>query len=305
MTDSVNHGEARLRALIDMMPMADPREDIDTVSLVRRFPHLSSVEIEEITIVGDAGSIPARRYRATSGGPGFVWVHGGAFISGDLTMPESHWVSMELASRGVSVLALDYRKALHGVHHPALSDDVLAGWIAAPEVLGVPRGRIHLGGASAGANLSAGVAARLKADDAALPSSLVLIYPVLHSELPAPSAQAAAALATLPDEARFTPDFMRAINVNYVGNSQHLTDPIAFAAHGNLNGMPRTLIINAEADDLRASGEAFAPLLAAAGVPVTMLSEPGTRHGYLDLPGDAAAIASIDRITAWLSAGEE
>ncbi|GAP57117.1 hypothetical protein AHiyo6_36820 [Arthrobacter sp. Hiyo6] len=34
-------------------------------------------------------------------------------------MPEAHWVSLHLASRGISVLSLDYRKALHGVRYPA------------------------------------------------------------------------------------------------------------------------------------------------------------------------------------------
>jgi acetyl esterase/lipase len=295
-------GTVRLRELIAMLPMVDPRDDIDTASLVRRFPYLGDVVIDDITIDGPHGPIFARRYVGPKHtGEAFVWVHGGAFIAGGLDMPESHWVSMEFASRGIPVLALDYRKALDGVHHPVLSDEVLAGWDAAPELLGTPVEHLHLGGASAGANLSAGVAARLRDSSAASPSSLVLVYPVLHPELPEASPEAAAAADAIPPEARFAPDFTRAINVNYVGGTEQLGDPIAFAGSGDVAGFPATLILNAEGDDLRPSGELFGAQLEAAGVSVTTEYEPGTLHGYLDLPGETAAINSIDRITTWLS----
>jgi acetyl esterase/lipase len=294
-------GEARLKAIIGQLPMTDAREDIDTESLVRRFPPLGGVSIDEVIIEGPAGRVPARRYAGPSAGSeGLVWVHGGAFITGSLDMPESHWVAMEIAARGVAVLALDYRKAVNGVHHPALSDDVLAGWMAASEILGLPIDRVHLGGASAGANLSAGVALRLRNSGNATPASLTLVYPVLHPVLPEASPEAADAVASLPHEARFLPDFTRAINVNYVGKSELLSDPVAFPANSDASALPRTLILNAEADDLRASGEAFAAQLTRAGVPVELEFEPTTRHGYLDHPGEAPALASIERIAAWL-----
>jgi acetyl esterase/lipase len=213
-------------------------------------------------------------------------------------MPESNWVAMELAARGVSVLALDYRKALGGVTHPLPSDDVYAGWAAASDLLGILGDRLHLGGASAGATLSAGVVHRLLADTAPLPASLVLVYPVVHSVVPLPGAETAAAMRRVPTALRFSPAFMRSVNLNYVGRPDRLTDPAAFPAHGELSGFPPTLVINAEADDLRPSGEAFVDALELAGVSVDGAVESGTVHGYLDVPGIAASIASIDRIAA-------
>jgi acetyl esterase/lipase len=91
-----------------------------------------------------------------------------------------------------------------------------------------------------------------------------------------------------------------------VGGAAHLADPIAFVANSaDVAGFPATLILNAEGDDLRASGEAFGQQLADAGVPVLVEFEPGTMHGYLDHPGVPAAIASIDRIVTWLGVDED
>lgn len=194
-------------------------------------------------------------------------------------------------------------KAVGGVHHPIPSDEILAGWLAAAtdqDFLGVPVERLHLGGASAGACLSAGVALRLASGAGPRPASLALVYPILHAELPEAEPEAAAAAAALPPELRFAPDFVRAVNVNYVGRPELLDDPIAFPANGDVGGMPATYIINAEADDLRSSGEAFAARLRTVGVPVRLEFEPGTVHGYLDQPDQPAAMRTIDRLSAWL-----
>ena len=81
---------------------------------------------------------------------------------------------------------LDYRKALHGVRFPAASNDVLGGWRWAVEhtdELGVDVARLHLGGASAGANLVAGVAKRLRDGAGRAPASVVLAYPPLDEAI--------------------------------------------------------------------------------------------------------------------------
>ena len=101
-------------------------------------------------------------------------------------MPEANWVGLALAARGVPVLSLEYRMAIDGVHFPAPSNDVLAGWLWAVEhtaELGEVAS-LHLGGASAGANLAAGVTKRLRDTDGPLPATAVLVYPIVHRELP-------------------------------------------------------------------------------------------------------------------------
>jgi len=298
-------GAARLRALIEILGQSSsaggPPEPLD-----RGFPHLSGVAVRDIVIDGPHGPIPGRTYRGPAGSDvGLVWIHGGAFVAGDLDMNEAHWVSLELAARGIAVLSLDHQKALKGVHHPIPSDEILAGWLAAAhdrDLLGVPLEALHLGGASAGANLSAGVAVRLRNEDGPAPASLVLLYPIFHPVLPPPRLAAAEAAAGLPPELRFDPELIQAVNVNYVGDPDLLHDPVAFPANAELTGMPRTFILNAEADDLRSSGEAFAEQLEGAGVDVLLEFEPETVHGYLDTAGLSAATRSLDRIAHWLTA---
>ncbi|QKJ20420.1 alpha/beta hydrolase [Microbacterium hominis] len=276
---------------------ADPRPDIDTASLVRRFPHLGSVVMRDLEIAGPHGPVPVRTYRdasATPTGTGLVWVHGGAFIGGHLDMPESNWVALELAARGIPVIAVDYRKCLAGVHHPVPSDDVIAAWSFAransAELIGVAPERLALGGASAGGALTAGATTRLRDAAAPLPERLVLVYPVLHPNGPAASAEVD------PESPHGQ------LTLNYAGSPEALADPHAFAGLGDGHGFPETLIFVCERDDLRPSGEAFAQQLEHVGVPVSLYLEPGAEHGHINEPADPTALPTIDAIADWLRA---
>jgi acetyl esterase/lipase len=259
---------------------------------------------EPLVIDGPHGGIDARLY-PTANAPhaALVWVHGGAFAFGDLDMPESDWVARSLAARGIAVLALDYRKALDGVHHPVPGDDVVAGWrwaAANAERLGVST-RPHLGGASAGACLSAAAAKRLRDAHEPLPQSLVLVYPLLHAVLPEPSDELRATLAAAPTEAiDFDRETTLLIARNYAGNDDAFDDPYAFPANGAHAGLPPVLIVNSEYDRLRASGEAFGAALAEAGVEVRMETEPGTAHGHINEPTLPAATRTLQRIAEWI-----
>lgn len=283
-------------------------EGHDTAALVAAFPELGAVRVERPAIDGPHGPIAGRLYLPEHpiADVALVWAHGGAYIWGDLDMPESNWVGLALAARGIAVLCLDYRKALHGRHHPALSDDVLAGWTwaaAHADALGVTADRLHLGGASAGANLACGVALRLRDAGRPVPHSLVLAYPTMHADLPEPSPELAATLAAWPGYDPMLPAIARDVNLNHVGSEAGMADPIAFPAAAVLEGLPPTFIINAELDGLRASAEAFAGELADAGVPVRCELEPGAVHGQLNEPFLDVGQRSLARVASWLLDG--
>lgn len=268
----------------------------DPASVLAAFPELGHVGVAPVSIDSADGVIAARHYQpAIPVKARYMWVHGGAFIAGDLDMPESHWVALSLAAAGIEVLSVDYRKAIGGVRFPAPSDDVLAAWRWAVAHLGSD---VHLGGASAGANLVAGVTTRLRDAGEALPSTLVLVYPLVHSTLPPASVELAAATADLPAELLFEPDAVLELNLNYAGD--HMSDPHAFPGEGDGAGFPEVYILNVEKDVLRASGERFATQLASSGVRVKSEFEPGARHGHLNEPGDPGALRSLARITAWI-----
>lgn len=297
-----------------MPPLMTP--DVDTASLVRRFPELGAVAMHDLRIAGPHGSVPARLYRAAESkvsptGVAFVWVHGGAFVSGTLDETEAHWTSLALAARGIPVLSLDYHKALNGVHYPIPSDDVLAGWqwaaTYAEDAFGVPIERVHFGGASAGGDLAGGVTKRLR-DGAGgpLPASVALIYPVAHGDLPEMDAAELQKIEQIVHPSLFySPQETHDMGLNYAGSRAVMSDPYAFPANGDVSGQPPVYIQDCEYDALKVSGLAYAERLAAAGVTVREEVFPGALHGYFSMPYSHTAWRALDRLARWLTGGAE
>ncbi|WP_314504018.1 alpha/beta hydrolase [uncultured Microbacterium sp.] len=277
---------------------ADPRTDIDTASLKRRFPHLASVDTADLGIEGPHGRrVPARLYRdaaAPASGRALVWVHGGAFIGGYLDMPEANWMALELAARGIPVLSVDYVKCLGDVHFPEPTDEVRAAWhyarAHAQELFGLDAEAVLLGGASAGGNLTAGAVAQLQDAGEPVPAGLILVYPAVHPN--GPEASAEVDLSSPHGQ----------LAMNFAGSEDALHDPHAFAALGRVDGFPPTLVVVCEKDDLRPSGEAFAHQLTDAGVAVRLHREAGAGHGHINEPSDPTALPTIEAIAAWIGA---
>jgi acetyl esterase len=266
-------------------------------------PALAAVETSDVAIPGPHGDVPARIYRRPTDqrGTALVWAHGGGFFGGDIDMPESHWVSLSIAARGFGVLSVDYRKCVGGVHYPVPSDDVLAAWqwaTAHADELGASPERLHLGGASAGGSLAAGVTKRIRDNGGILPASLILVYPTVHAELPPMSDELAAATEPLRQE--MPVNLFRWMNLNYVGAESLFEDQYAFPGLGDVGRQPAVYILNSDTDPLRASGEAYGVALDAAGVAVKVELEPGTSHGHINEPLLPEARRSVERIVDWL-----
>ena len=281
-----------------------------TEKLIESFPALAAVEYRDLDVVGPHGPVPARLYIDPAGEPtdAFVWVHGGAFIFGDLDILESHWVALSIAARGVPVVALDYRKALNGVSFPVPSDDVLAGWRSRHRTC---RRAVRRSGRRACTSAAAAPVPTWRSvspsgsatTGEALPASVVGAYGVFHSELPPFSDELRAAMERHPNPMEFPPDLGRQINLRFAGDEATLADPYAFPGNGDVSGLPPVYLLNSEADHLRASGEEFGRQLDAAGVTVKVEFEPGTAHGHLNEAFDPAATRSIERIVDWIAAG--
>jgi len=275
---------------------ADPRTDIDTASLKRRFPHLAAVETADVRIDGPHGRlVPARLYRdaaAPASGRALVWVHGGAFIGGHLDMPEANWVALELAARGIPVLSVDYVKCLGDVHFPEPTDEVRTAWhharAHAGELFGVDAEAVLLGGASAGGNLTAGAVAQLQDAGEPVPAGLILVYPAVHPN--GPEASADVDLASPHGQ----------LASNFAGSEEALRDPQAFAALGRVDVFPSTFVVVCEKDDLRPSGEAFARQLEDAGIEVELHLEAAAGHGHINEPSDPTALLTVEAIADWI-----
>jgi acetyl esterase/lipase len=284
--------------------MSDPEKD----RRVREFmepPHDAPpavVPTRDLTLEGPHGPVPVRVYgdEAGTGRPALLWIHGGGFMFGDLEMPEADWTAREVCARtGAVVVSVDYRLAVGGVHHPVPLDDCVAAtrWLRDHTAeLGVDPTRISVGGGSAGGNLSVATVLRLRDEDGWLPAALIPVYPVLHDTLPAASPEVAALLDEVPPALRFTPEGTAGMNANYLGGQP--ADGYSFPALAELDGLGPTLLVTAEYDDLRTTGEAFVDLLQAAGVDVRHVQADGMLHGFLNL---SATLEPVDSVLALMA----
>jgi acetyl esterase/lipase len=267
------------------------------------------------TDVSSHDLVPVRWYEPTPigptvAGPTLLWLHGGGFFRGGLDQPEAHAVAQSLARHGMTVATVDYRLApppglswmktrtgLSRGRFPLPLNDVLAAYrkVAARS----PQGVI-LGGASAGACLAA--AATLRAiDEGPPPVGAVLAYGFFHAR----HQRTDDIQQRASGHRRITHSVwgLNAMNRNYAGSEAALANRLAFPGGHDLHQFPRTLSINAERDNMRASGDTFALELSAYGVDVQHHVLQGTRHAFLNKPGHDAFATAVSLIAKW-SLGE-
>lgn len=265
-------------------------------------PQVSTLDT---SVPGPHGPVPVRIYSpdgVAADRPCLVWHHGGAFTMGDLDMPEADRTSREVCARASAVVvSVDYRLAVGGVHYPIPLDDCVAvlRWVRdSARRLGVDPTRIAVGGASAGANLATAAVLRVRDEDDWQPASLIPVYGVFHAVLPPASEDVHASMSEVPALLRFTPESTAGIAANYLGGPVESADGYAMPALADLSGLCPVLMIDAEYDDLRASEEAFLPLLAAAGVDVRRHLAPGTMHGFVNLPAEVEPVGEVFELIA-------
>lgn len=265
--------------------------------------------VSDSTVKGSGGEIRIREYlpaEATSKTP-FLWVHGGGFVMGDLDMKESDGPARYLAERGRRVRTVEYRLAPnpgffrplkldpHPNRFPAAHNDVID---VAADFASTVGGNFGLGGASAGANLVAGVIPALLQQNRALPTSLVLAYGAMHNAMPE-NAEVEDGLHGPLTRWAFNPKIVRRIMLNYMGGEHGLDDPRAFPGGKDLRGYPPTLTLDASNDRLRKSGHAFYEELSAAGIETEELVVEA-RHGILSYPGRKPFATGMAAMADWL-----
>jgi acetyl esterase/lipase len=265
-------------------------------------------------IQGPHGPIPVRRYSPPLGmspasSAPIVWIHGGGFFKGSLDQPESHDVARSLASAGFQVVTVDYRLASisrfrrsssgfgrsPSVHFPVPVDDVVAVVRAVQRE--APNGVI-LGGASAGACLSAGAVLRMADDGAAPLAGVFFAYGVFHAALPK---RARTLRRRLRGKRRFvhTPTLLNLTNLYYAGTRSAMLEAHAFPGGHPLHDFPPTLMIDADRDSMRASGGQFARELSGAGIASSYHVLPETFHAFLNRPNEPVFADGLQLVIDW------
>ena len=257
--------------------------------------------VQDITIPGPGGGIPARVYTPDGDGarPCLVYYHGGGWVLGDIQGLDSTCRALANAA-GCVVVSIEYRLAPEH-KFPAPLDDCVAAveWVHANAAsIGVDPDRLAVGGDSAGGNLAAAVS--LHARDAGGPPLRLqlLVYPVTHHDYGTESYTANGEGYLL------TKDMMVWFWDHYLNKAEEGADPQASPLLAeDLSGLPRAVVYTAEFDPLRDEGEAFAARLEAAGVPVTHKRFDGQIHAFFQMLGVfPSAREAVDGAAAELKA---
>ena len=252
-------------------------------------------EVRDVTVPTAGGELRIRVYRPHEQGGGVVaYLHGGGWMMGTLESYDTPLRALANAS-GALVASIDYRLAPEH-RFPAAVDDTLAGirWLAAHAgELGGDGTRLAVAGDSAGGNLAAVAALRLRGE---LPlRAQALIYPITDSALDTPSYRDFAEGHGLS-----AASMRRFWNLYLDGADGRHPDASPLRAQ-DLTGLAPAYVLTAEEDVLRDEAEAYAAALREAGVPTELVRWPGTIHGFFRwLAVATAAREAIDAVGAVL-----
>jgi acetyl esterase/lipase len=248
------------------------------------------VSVEHASVAAaDGYQIPVRIYRPLAGAEprgAMLHIHGGAFVTGDLDISETHCGRMADVA-GIVVVDVDYRLAPEHPFPTGFEDcyTALCWAVADARDLGIDVSRVAVGGESAGGALAAAVA--LAARDRGGPALAYqqLLYPVLDDSLSTHSVRA------MTDTPMWDAANSELMWVHYLGPLDQRGDVSPYAAPARAIGtergladLPSAYILACEFDPLRDEELGYAAELALAGVPVELHLVPGTFHGFDGLP---------------------
>ena len=282
--------EAAVRARDGRLPMHEVRDvpPAGARPLLRVFTPPAAPD-------GSGGAAPTAAAR-----PSIRYAHGGGWVLSSVATHDQLCRRMARAA-GAVVVSVEYRLAPEHAY-PAALDDFAEGYAWAAGAAGA-RG-VVLAGDSAGGNLAAGLALRLRDEAAAapgaaaaalppLPLAMLLIYPALDSRCALPS------YAKFAEGYGLTRAGMRHFWAAYLGGAERLASAPPYASPlqaGSLAGLPPALVAVAAADVLHDEGVAFYDRLVAAGGRAELTVAVGQVHGFIKRAGNPEGDAFVEDV---------
>ena len=256
--------------------------------------------VEDRVIVRPGGSLPLRIYTPIGNGPFplIVFFHGSGFVVCSLDTHDAMCRNL-CGGSGAVVVSVDYRLAPEN-KFPAATDDCLLAtrWVGEnAATLNGDASRIVVAGDSAGGNLAAVVALRIRDEGGPKLAGQLLIYPVTDYHSPGTPSYAENAEGYGLSRAG-----MAWFWHHYLADPKDAMHPHASPLRAeSLAGLPPALVYSAEYDPLRDEAELYARRLMDAHVPVRMQRWDGVNHGFFFWVGivDTAGVA-MDEACAWL-----
>ncbi|MBV8880498.1 MAG: alpha/beta hydrolase [Planctomycetaceae bacterium] len=276
--------DPKLRANLDSVgpqpefrgqPLAGVRATFDktAASLPKRNEKVASAETRS------PGGFRVRIYTPEGKGPwpALLFLHGGGWVLGDL---ESHDDACRSLCRRTPlvVVSVDYRRSPEFKYPAPLDDcDAALRWLSANAAeLQVDPGRIAVGGDSAGGNLAAALAIRMREKGGPKIAFQLLIYPVTDRSVGTDSYREFATGFGL------TRSNMQWFWDCYLTTTAERDNPeVSPLRAASLAGLPPAFVLTAHSDVLRDEGEAYAKRLVEAGVPTTCVRFRAMNHGFI------------------------
>lgn len=270
-----------LPEVIDDFPAFRAQETAAGETLVAQLaepaPEIGSRQVVAIPV--DGGTIDLHLFTPLGTGPhpAHLYVHGGGWIAGS---PRYQAVDITCAERaagaGCVVVAVDYRKAPEHPFPAGLNDCYAAlSWVTEhADEYGIRSDLITIGGGSAGANLAAALALKVRDEGGPQIALQLLEVPALDLTFGQPSNERfATGYGLTLAGARMSAHY-------YLAAPQDATHPYASPLLApTLSGLPPAHIMSAEYDPLRDDGERYAERLAQAGV----ASAFSLQHGHIHI----------------------
>jgi acetyl esterase len=250
---------------------------------------------EVFDVPASEAGVPLRVYEppGSAGAPSplLLFLHGGGWALGSVRTHDELCRQLCAASR-CGVVSVDYRLSPEAPY-PLPLDDCAAGYSWAAARAG--GAGVVLCGDSAGGNLAAALALRLR-DEGAAPAPLaqVLVYPAVDA------ACAAASYSRFSGGFALTLEKMRFYWGLYAGGADAGSPYVSPLLAPSLAGLPPALVVLADADVLRDEGAAYAAALARAGGRADVLVFEGVLHGFIADAENEVAADAVRAIAEWL-----
>jgi len=280
------------------LPVAEARRQYEA-RIALMAPSAQVAKVAERAIDGPGGPLKLRIYTPAGSGPFplLMFFHGSGFVLCSLDTHDGMCRNLA-AGIGCVVVSVDYRLAPEH-KFPDGPDDCLAAtrWAAAHAAeLGIDPVRIMLAGDSAGGNMAAVTALRIRDESGPTLCGQMLLYPVTDYHTPGTPSYAENA-----DGYGLTRDTMEWFWGHYLKDPAEAENPYASPLRTpDLARLPPAYVMSAEYDPLRDEAELYGERLRTAGVPTEITRRPGMNHGFLFWVGVvAAADTAMAEACAW------
>jgi acetyl esterase len=299
--------DPQIRALLDRgtgvpathtLTVAEARRQYEArIALMAPAPKVA--KIVERDIDGPGGPLRLRIYTPEGDGPFplVAFFHGSGFVLCSLDTHDGMCRNLA-AGIGCVVVSVDYRLAPEHKFPDGLNDCLAATrWAAANAVeLGVDPSLIMVAGDSAGGNMAAVTALRVRDEGGPALCGQMLLYPVTDYHTPGTPSYTENA-----DGYGLTRATMEWFWEHYLTTSVEAENPYACPLRArDLTRLPPAYVINAEFDPLRDEAELYGKRLREAGVPTEITRCLGMNHGFLFWVGVVAgADTAMAEACAW------